>query len=286
MAFRSSGSVGYSNVAPWMVRFPWRTGGLCQPWPHHMFLVFTPCPTTWYAPRRPFATKSVLLSGICILFHSQRHRILHRRGSCSIPGKIRATSRLRASNALHCNGSKVHWSTHQRGARMEFHRTGAMPSSEESHNSDEVPTAQWLGGLPLPTAGRHGASSSVLAFNWIVDDIVSWTGQTYMCSPGGGGVQTAFGARLAGCASCVSCRVGDDFPDEHRTYMHHMGADLHTIHVSGGDPELNSLIPSPPLPCQSLFRAEGAGLRPLSSIPVIPSLDPSFSHLSLRRPNS
>jgi hypothetical protein len=79
-------------------------------------------------------------------------------------------------------------------------------------------------------------SVQVLTFNWIIDDIVSYTGETHMCRPGGGGLQTAFGVRIAGGDCCISCRVGDDFPTEHEQYVSDMGAILHFVVVPGDHP--------------------------------------------------
>jgi hypothetical protein len=93
--------------------------------------------------------------------------------------------------------------------------------------ADASTRVQWTGPLPM------GAAPEITTFNWIIDDIVSWTGETQMCSPGGGGVQTAFGARLAGCACRLCCRVGDDFPDSHREYLEMMGVSLVLVSVPG-----------------------------------------------------
>lgn len=74
----------------------------------------------------------------------------------------------------------------------------------------------------------------VLTFHWIVDDIVSHTGETAMCCPGGGGLQTAFGVRIAGGDCCISARVGgDDFPEAHRQYVDILGASLNLLALPG-----------------------------------------------------
>eukprot|EP00873_Tetraselmis_striata_P004212 jgi/Tetstr1/424476/TSEL_015005.t1 len=51
----------------------------------------------------------------------------------------------------------------------------------------------------------------VLTFHWIVDDIVSHTGETAMCCPGG----------------------GDDFPEAHRQYVDILGASLNLLALPG-----------------------------------------------------
>ena len=122
--------------------------------------------------------------------------------------------------------------------RLRRHSSGRTPSlhSLSSASSEEGRTrdfgavganVQWTGPLP------QGATPEITTFNWIVDDIVAWTGETIMSSPGGGGVQTAFGARLAGCMCRLICRVGHDFPVSHREYMERMGVSLNLINVPG-----------------------------------------------------
>ena len=146
---------------------------------------------------------------------------------------IEAQSRHAAwSAALACRARpyRCHRLRRQSPVRTETSLHSSAASSKESRTRDVCAAGanvQWTGPLP------QGAAPEITTFNWIVDDIVAWTGETIMSSPGGGGVQTAFGARLAGCMCRLCCRVGDDFPISHREYMERMGVSLNLIHVPG-----------------------------------------------------
>ena len=74
--------------------------------------------------------------------------------------------------------------------RLRRHSSGRTPSlhSLSSASSKEGRTrdlgavganVQWTGPLP------QGATPEITTFNWIVDDIVAWTGEAIMSSPGG-----------------------------------------------------------------------------------------------------